>query len=84
VGKIVEIDGIEVVEYEPEEIVPIPAKCTKCGFNYTGKDAIRAPSLECCLCWNCWGKLKPHPDYPPVVDAATRRERELRPQVALL
>lgn len=63
-------------EFTVEEIVPLPAKCSKCGRVFVGRDAIRAPSLENCSCWYCWGKLKPHPDYPGVVDAMTLRRRK--------
>jgi hypothetical protein len=62
-------------EFTREELVPLPAKCSKCRRVFVGRDAIRAPSLDNCSCFYCWGKLKPHPDYPDVVDAATLRRR---------
>jgi hypothetical protein len=74
-------------EYAPDELVPLPAICTgkKCGREYVaGKDGpVMAPSLDNCHCW-CGARLKPHPDYPGVVDARRRRELariadELRP-----
>lgn len=63
----------EGVSYDLAEIVPIPAKCTGCGFDWVGRDAIRAPSLDNCSCAWCWNTLRPHPNYPPVVDAVTAR-----------
>lgn len=56
-----------------DEIVPLPAKCAKCKRDWLGRDAIRAPSLLNCRCFLCGGHLKPHPDYPGVVDALTIR-----------
>ena len=63
----------EDYEYARDEIVPLPAKCGKCGRNWVGRDAIRAPSLRQCRCFYCGGKLLPHPLHPGVVDAETRR-----------
>lgn len=67
--------------YTSEEIVPIPAQCKgrRKGapkhdwVDSNGNGAIRAPSLINCFCWYCGAELIPHPDYPPVIDARTRR-----------
>jgi hypothetical protein len=65
-----------------EEIVPIPAICTNKNprrrhewIDGNGNGAIRAPSLKNCLCFYCQAPLKPHPGYPRVEDAATKRAR---------
>lgn len=63
-------------EFTLAELIPIPAKCSKCRRVFVGRDAIRAPSLDNCSCWYCWGKLVPHPDYPDVEDAMTIRRRK--------
>lgn len=60
--------------FAESEIVPIPARCTR-GHAWIGRDAIRAPSLRNCCCFWCGAPLRPHSDYPPVVDALTRRLR---------
>lgn len=62
----------EPMVFTEAEIVPIPAICKR-GHNWTGRDAIRAPSLRNCLCFWCGTPLRPHPEFPPVVDALTRR-----------
>lgn len=46
------------------EIVPIPAKCPKCKFDWVKRDAIRAPSLMNCRCFWCGSRLIRHPSYP--------------------
>jgi predicted Zn-ribbon and HTH transcriptional regulator len=83
-AKPVEIDGETCWEYDLSEIVPIPAKCTKCKRNWTGKDAIRAPSLKICRCFYCDGELIPHPAFPPVIDAETRRKMDGVGQMRLM
>lgn len=70
----VDEDGGE--EFTLAELVPLPAKCSKCRRTFVGRDAIRAPTLANCSCWYCWGKLVPHPGYPDVVDAITVRRRK--------
>lgn len=84
--------------YTAAEIVPIPARCEKCGYDWIDgiktvsrqimklfplradpgpimcRDAIRAPSLRGCRCFWCGGRLLPHPDHPPVIDAETARK----------
>lgn len=59
------------------EIVPIPAKCPKCKFDWVKRDAIRAPSLMNCRCFWCGSRLIRHPSYPRVVDALTRRRQRV-------
>jgi len=72
-------------EYALDELVPLPAKCRKCGRNWTGRDVITAPPLDNCACYHCGGPLDPHPDFPGVVSAKERRRRlkaladEMRP-----
>lgn len=67
------------------EIVPIPAICTnRKGRRHewitgNGNGAIRAPSLRNCVCFWCGSSLVPHPDYPPVIDAVTRRRMQETP-----
>lgn len=70
----------EPESYEQSEIVPIPAICTNKYRRHewidgNGNGAIRAPSLRNCLCFYCGKPLKPHPDYPRVEDAYTKRRR---------
>lgn len=45
--------------YESEFILsnPMPARCVGCGYQWTGRDAIRAPSLRNCSCFWCHGEL---------------------------
>jgi hypothetical protein len=71
-------ESINRVEmYTSDEIVPIPAQCKgPHKHNWTGRDAIRAPSLGNCCCFWCGAPLRPHPDYPAVIDAATRRRMQ--------
>lgn len=71
---------IEPESFRRDEIVPIPAICTKKygaheWIDGNGNGAIRAPSLRNCRCFYCGKPLKPHPDFAPVVDAATRRRQ---------
>jgi hypothetical protein len=66
----------EEEEYSLAELVPIPAKCSKCKRVFLGRDAIRAPSLACCSCFYCHGKLIPHPDHKDFEDAQTRRRKK--------
>jgi hypothetical protein len=72
---------VEEEEYTVEEVTEaaIPAKCPKCKRNFIGKNAIRAPALDCCCCWYCKTRLVPHPDYPGFVDARTRRRMKETP-----
>lgn len=64
----------EPMTFTRDEIVPIPAQCKgKHNHPWVGVDAINAPSLRGCVCFWCGAELRPHPDYPPVVDALTRR-----------
>lgn len=72
-----ELDGAQ--SFTRDEIVPIPAQCKKCKRDWVGRDAIRAPSLHNCRCFLCGGEFRPHPDYPPVIDALTRRRMERNP-----
>lgn len=73
-----EIDEAE--SYTIDEIVPIPAICTgrlRHEWVPGGPNGpIRAPSLRGCLCGWCGKTLKPHPDWPPVEDAETKRKRQ--------
>jgi hypothetical protein len=66
--------------YEEYGIVPIPAICTgpqKHEWVDGGPNgAIRAPSLRNCVCFWCGKSLKPHPNYPKVVDAETQRKTQ--------
>lgn len=64
-----------------EDIVPIPAICTKSHRPHewiegNGNGPILAPSLDNCRCCYCGNTLKPHPKYPPVIDALTRRRQQ--------
>lgn len=75
------IDGHDVQVFTAKEIVPIPAICTNKyrkheWLDTNGNGAIRAPSLRNCVCFWCGKPLKPHPDYPPVIDAETRRKMQ--------
>lgn len=36
---------------------PIAALCSGCGYRWTGRDAIRAPSLRGCSCFWCRGEM---------------------------
>lgn len=63
--------GIDPAGWDREDV--IPAKCGKCGRGFLGRDAIRAPSIDCCRCWRCHGRLVLHPNYPDHKDARTRR-----------
>lgn len=47
--------------YDPRFIrsQPIPARCFKCGYFWTGKDAIGSPLLRNCSCFFCHGELVP-------------------------
>lgn len=69
----------EPLVYEGHEIVPIPAICTGPRkhewIDGNGNGAIRAPTLRQCRCFYCGHQLKPHPAYPAVVDAETRRKQ---------
>lgn len=72
-------------EFGLDEIVPLPAKCSKCKRNWIGKDAIRAPHLDIARCFYCGGQLVAHPKEPPVESAFDRRrrlEREAMPLFA--
>jgi hypothetical protein len=45
--------------YEREFILgnPIAARCVRCAYFWTERDAIRAPSLRGCSCFWCHGEL---------------------------
>lgn len=70
-------EPVEEEEFTLAELVPIPAKCSKCKRVFLGKDAIRAPSLDNCCCWYCWGKLVLHPSAGvDFEDAITKRRKQ--------
>lgn len=68
--------------YTREEIEgrAIPAKCSKCGYDWVGRDRIYAPSLRNCYCFWCGGKLKKHPAFKGFLTAEDIR-RGKKPQL---
>ena len=53
---------------EKKPLYPLAAQCRRCGHEFIGREAIKAPSLQNCMCFWCHsGKLRLLPRYPSPV-----------------